>query len=197
MARRKKNVGVKAAACTVGGSAHKSRSASARKCGTKWSTSVQKFASTGGKAAAKSRKSPIGKRGKRKRRRNPETTSAPAKRVAPKAAAPAETNPRRRRRHSRKGRRRNPETALDRIFNPVARILNPSTVQTAVVTALGAVIGGAAMVWWERRTPAAETTQGYTAPVCPPGTVYVPGRPGRPFDAQCVPVTTTEQSLIY
>lgn len=65
---RAKNVSTSTAACTVGASAHKTRSAAARQCGAKWKASKEKFASTGGKAAARSPKSPIGKRGKRKRR---------------------------------------------------------------------------------------------------------------------------------
>jgi hypothetical protein len=66
---KRRNPSTKAAACTVGASAHKSRSAAARQCGAKWKASKEKFASTGGKAAARSPKSPIGKRGKRRRAR--------------------------------------------------------------------------------------------------------------------------------
>jgi hypothetical protein len=166
--RRKRNVSMKTAACTVGGSAHKSRSASARKCGAKWSTSVKKFASTGGRAAARSSRSPIGKKGRRRRRRNPEDlpVKAAARTVAKATPKTVEANPRRRRKH-RRGRRRNPSTAL----------LNPSRVQTALVTALGAVVGGAAMAWWENRkaTGPGPYVAGYVPPIGPfPAQTYGP-----------------------
>lgn len=64
----RKRTSTSKAACTVGASAHKSRAAAARQCGSGWKASKTKFASTGGKAAARSPKSPIGKRKRRRSR---------------------------------------------------------------------------------------------------------------------------------